>query len=393
MLIKHANIIYARDIHAIGGVETYVYQMVKKYKDLDIAVVTKNIDLYQKRRLRKYCPVYVHKNQQIECKVIITNWDTSIFDFVNKDAKKYTGIHTDYSNPTERLGLPNDRPEITYIGITESSKKAFEKITGIKRTVLARNPFELDEDPPILKLVSATRMTDIKDGGRMLSLAQALENLGINFIWFILTSDEYRKNPIFSNKNVVRVPNRLDVGNFINMADWYVQTSICEGDSYSYREALYKGVPLVCCELPYFKEYGIEDGVNALFYKSDNSNAYEIANRMLKPLKFTFEKIQDSYETILYKSKSSYKEEKFMNAKVRATNWPSSTFDVERSTETEKVFPKKGDEWITSVERAEFLESQGAVEIVEMIQEKKEEPKKAEPVKPTKRKKKIDTDI
>ena len=139
MKIKHANIFYVRDIHAIGGVETFVYELAKKYKNYDIAVVCKNIVPEQKKRLNKYCKVYIHTEQQIECNVIITNWDTSIYNYVNKEAKKYTVLHTDYSNETEIKGLPKDRNNITYIGITESSKKAFEEITGIDRTILCRN--------------------------------------------------------------------------------------------------------------------------------------------------------------------------------------------------------------------------------------------------------------
>lgn len=162
MTIEHANIFYVRDIHAIGGVETYVYELAKKYKDYDIAVVCKNIAPEQKRRLNKYCKVYIHTDQDIKCNVIITNWDTSIFDYVNKEAKKYTVLHTDYSNEEERLGIPKDREDITYIGITESSKKAFEEITGITRTILCRNPLEIEEDEKILTLVSATRLSPIK---------------------------------------------------------------------------------------------------------------------------------------------------------------------------------------------------------------------------------------
>ena len=64
-MIKHSNILYARDIHKIGGVETFVYEMVKKYKDLDIAVVTRNIDANQKRRLEKYCRVYIYKGKKM----------------------------------------------------------------------------------------------------------------------------------------------------------------------------------------------------------------------------------------------------------------------------------------------------------------------------------------
>ena len=188
VMIEHANIFYVRNIHEIGGVETFVYELAKKYKKYDIAIVCKNIAIEQLKRLKKFCRVYIHKEQQIKCNVIITNWDTSILDYVNDDAKKYTVLHTDYSNTTERLGLPKDRSDITYIGITEDSKKKFEEITGITRTILCRNPLEIHEDKHILTLVSATRLTDIKDNGRHLKLAEALERAGIDFIWYIFIS-------------------------------------------------------------------------------------------------------------------------------------------------------------------------------------------------------------
>ena len=364
--INHANIFYVRDIHAIGGVETYVYELAKKYKDYDIAVVCKNVAPEQKKRLKKYCKVYVHTNQKIICKVIITNWDTSIYDFVNGDAKKYTVLHTDYSNPTERLGLPRDREDITYIGITESSKKAFEDITGITRTILCRNPLELEEDTPILTLLSATRLSAIKGGDRMLKLANALEGLGINFIWYVLTTDEYNGNPIWQNKNVVHVPNRLDVGSLMNKADWYVQLSSCEGDSYSLKEALYRGLPIVVCELPYFKEIGIKDNENALFYNLDNSNVIDVAERMKKPLKFKFKKVEDGYNDILDKTKSYYEEEKDMEVKVKCIR-PSGYNDIQL-----KKFISFGEEFIVEKERAEYLVENNAVKILEIKEEKKD---------------------
>ena len=213
---------------AESPVETYIYQILKKYHDLDIAVVCKQIDGSQKARLKQFCKVYVHRDEPIECKVIITNWDTSIFDYVNKDAKKYTVLHTDYKDPTERKGLPEDRPDITYIGITEDSMHNFEEITGIKRTVLCRNPYTLEEDPPLLTLLSASRLSDIKDGGRFNYLASTLDKLGISFIWYIITTAEYEDNPVWQNRSVVRIPNRLDVPSFMHKADWYVQLSRCE---------------------------------------------------------------------------------------------------------------------------------------------------------------------
>ena len=318
-MIKHDNIIYVRNIHAIGGVETYTYELVKKYKDLDIAVVCKTIAPEQKKRLKKFCRVYVHRDEEIECKVCITNWDTSIIGYLNEDAKVYTGLHTDYSNPTEILGLPKDHPRITYIGITEDSMKKFTEVTGIDRTVLCRNPLELEEDEDVLMLMSATRLSEIKGGHRMLEIANELDRQGINFLWFIFTTDEYPENPVWQNKSVIHVSNRLELGKYMNKVDWIVQPSICEGDSYTLREALYRGKPVVVCELGYFKEYGIEDGANALFLNEDCSNVEDVVKRMLKPLKFKFEPIKDSYEKILVKGKSHYKEDREKKVKIRCT--------------------------------------------------------------------------
>lgn len=42
-IIKHDNIVYAGNINVIGGVEQYVYELIKKYKDNDIAVVCETI--------------------------------------------------------------------------------------------------------------------------------------------------------------------------------------------------------------------------------------------------------------------------------------------------------------------------------------------------------------
>ena len=371
-MIEHANIFYVRNIHAIGGVETFCYELVKKYKDYDIAVVCKDVAPEQKKRLQKYCRVYIHKNQQIKCNVIITNWDTSICDYVNESAKKYAVLHTDYKDPTERKGLPKDRPDITYIGITEISKKNFEEITGITRTILCRNPLEIEEDEPILTLVSATRLSDIKDNGRHLKLAEALERQGIKFIWYIFTTNEYNTNPIWSNKNIVHMKNRLDLGHFMKNADWYVQLSSCEGDSYSLKEALYRGTPIVVCELPYFKEIGIENNKNALFYNLDNTNADDVAIRMKKPLEFTFKHIEDGYNKLLDKTKSHYEEDLKMKAEVKAIK---RFQDIENN----KVWREINETWICSVERAEYLKENGGAEILKIFKEESKESKELPP--------------
>ena len=362
-MIKHDNIIYARDIHAIGGVETYVYELVKKYHKYDIAVVTKKIDHKQKERLEEYCRVYVHKDEPIDCKVIVTNWDTSILDYVCKDAKCYTGIHTDYSNKDEYRGIPKDNPRTTYICITQDSKKKFEKVTGIERTILCRNPMELENDKPLL-LMSATRLTDIKDGGRTIAIANELDRQGINYLWFIFTTNEYEKNKIWQNPNVVHLQNRLDANKFFEKADWVVQPSICEGDSYTYREALYRGIPLVVCELGYFKEIGIKDNENALFLKEDLSNIKDVVKRMQKPLKFNFEPIKDTYDKIFAKGKSRYVQEKKKMYLVEALD----TYRKQNIIDKELGYiPKQGERFKVNQIRLDFLLSKNRVKVIDEI--------------------------
>ena len=366
-IIKHDNIIYAGNINVIGGVEQYVYELIKKYKDNDIAVVCKTITPEQEKRMRKYCKVYKHTSEKIECKVIITNWDTFIINYVNEDAKVYTVVHSDYSHETQKQALPIDNPRITYICITEDSKKKFEEISGIKdRTILCRNPLTTEKIEKPLILMSATRLTKEKGGHRMLALANELDRQGIKYIWYVFTSNGYDNNPVWGNKNVIKMQNRLDLDYFYEYADWYIQLSEVEGDSYSLKQALYVGTPIVVCELPYFKEIGIENGKNAIYLDFDCFNVEKVAKALTKPLKFTFEPVKDAYDKIIAKGKSHYEEERNMKVKVKANEKFEGIRDAERN-----VYPKAGDEWETTKERAEFLQSKGVIEIMEEIQPKK----------------------
>lgn len=82
--IRCTNIIYARDISKLGGVEAYIYYLVKKYRDYDIMVLCRSIDTKQMARLQKYCPVQVFHGEKIYCKTMIINYDTSTLDYVQE---------------------------------------------------------------------------------------------------------------------------------------------------------------------------------------------------------------------------------------------------------------------------------------------------------------------
>ena len=222
MQIKHNNIIYVSDIAVIGGVETYVYEMVKKYHNLDIAVVYKTADAKQLQRIREYCPAYQFLGQDIICKVAIINYDTSIIDYI-KEGKIYQGIHADYEDPFYKGRVPQDKRIYKYIAITKHIEQSFKKMTGNENIVQIYNPLDVEKKKPLI-LVSATRLSAIKGKDRMIKLAEALDKKGINYIWYILTTDRADINL----PNIVYIKPRLDDWKWISKADYLVQVSDSE---------------------------------------------------------------------------------------------------------------------------------------------------------------------
>ena len=119
MGIYHDNIIYISNISKLGGVESFAYYMAKKYQYLDIAVVCKSGDANQLKRIRQYCPAYVHRGEDINCKVMIINYDTSILDFV-KSGNVYMVVHADYTQNCYSVYPNFTHPKIKKVfGITQ----------------------------------------------------------------------------------------------------------------------------------------------------------------------------------------------------------------------------------------------------------------------------------
>ncbi len=303
-MIEHDNIFYVRDISVIGGVETFVYEMVKKYHKNDIAVVYKTGHINQLKRLRKYCRVYQHTKQQIKCKVAIINYDVSIIDFIDEKADIYQVIHADYENPAYQWLPPTHERIKRYIAITKHIQESFKKITKLQNVEQIYNPLTIDKSKKLV-LLSATRLSKIKGKHRMQALASALDKKGIDYIWYVFTTD---RGGIDSD-NVVYMTPRLDVCHWYDQADYLVQLSDTEGLSYSINEMLYRNKPVIVTPLPYLEEIGVKDNENAYIMKFDCSNVEEIANKITKIPKFEFKKLKDDYEKIIVKGKSHYQED------------------------------------------------------------------------------------
>ena len=383
IMIEHENILYIRDISPLGGVETFIWEMLKKYNKYDIAVVYKTADLKQLARLKKYCCCYEHRNQKIFCKVAIINWDTSIIDFINEGAEIYQVIHGDYTNKAYTW-KPLTHPRIKqYIGVTKYVADGFKKMMHLDNVSYGYNPLSIEHNDKLLTLVSATRLSKIKGKERMIQLVNALDYAGIRYIWYVFTND----NNAISSPNVIYMKPRLDVGIWLEKADYVVQLSDTEACSYTINEALYRNIPVIVTPLPYLEEIGVKDGLNAWVLNFDCSNMKHIVDNIMNVPKFNFKHLEDRYDELLSHTPSHFKEDKMMKVKVEALD----TYEKFSVTDNElKRIPKQGEQFEVTKERLNILLGNNAAgrTYVKIIEPVKEVKKAILPKKETKRKKK-----
>lgn len=213
------NIIYIHNFSPIGGVESFVYYMARKYGDKDLTFVYKSGNEQQIQRLRQY--VRVKKfipGEKIKCRKAIFNYVTDIIN--NVEAEEYIQvIHTNY----KKQGMKFHRePKINkYYGVTKAICKAFTEYTGLD-CELAYNPIYLEKPKRILHLISATRLTAEKGKWRIEKMARLLDEKGYPYIWTIFTND----TKAIDNPNIIyKEPLLYGLENHIADSDYLVQLS------------------------------------------------------------------------------------------------------------------------------------------------------------------------
>ena len=368
--LECSNMFYMPNFNIIGGTETFMYELTRKYKKYDIVVVYRNADTKQLARISKNVRMHKYCGGRIKCKNAFFNYGNDIIDKV--DAEEYTQIiHAMYK--TNKL-TPKIYDKMTrYFAVSNGAAKEWEELTGIKPIVVI-NPLELveEEKKPVLYLISATRLTEEKGKWRMEKLAKALDQANINYLWLIFTND----TNVIDNPNVVYIEPRLNIRPFIASIKgkgYGVQLSDCEGDCYFTRECEAFGVPLIVTPIPSFEEQGLKEGINC-YYMPFNMEEINI-ERIKNIPDYSGYMIKDNWIEYLVKAESTYKEEN-MKAKLRCIR---SYTDIQLGKEL-----PLGYEWVVDRKRAEELlnNPNNLVELVEWVEE---QPKKEKAVKPTKK--------
>lgn len=376
-----SNIFYISNFNVIGGTETFIYELTRKYKDLDIIVIYKTGHYKQIERIAKNVRIIQYREgMHFKCKKAFFNYETDLIDHI--EAEEYTQIiHAMFK--TNRI-TPRINPKIQkYFAVSEGAAKEWEELTGIIAKVV-RNPLQVleEEKVPTLFLVSATRLTPEKGKDRMEKLGKLLNQYGANYLWLIFTNDK----AVIDNPNIVYISPRLNVRQYlatIKEKAYGVQLSDCEGDCYFTRECEALGIPLLVTPIPSFKEQGLEDGKNCYYLPFDMNNI-DIERIVNHKPKYEGYMREDKWIKELVNKKSNYKEEE-MKVKLKVVR---SYWDVLLSPELGKNL-ELNYEFIVDRKRADELlnNPNGLVEFVEYIEEPKPE-KAVKPVKKvTKRKK------
>lgn len=349
--LRLKNVIYFPNINAVGGVETFCYQMGLKYgKAYDITVVYLNGDAEMLDKIAETCRVIKHRNgDEIVCDVFIFGYGHEILEHV-KAKRIIQTFHADYI--CRHLNPCMDERITDRFGVAENTTKGIrEHYDWAKDIVTMYNPYTVPKPRKVLNLVSATRLTVEKGFARMVRLAEALDEAKIPFHWIVFTD----KPQEFPNKSVVVLPARHDVVDFIANADYLVQLSDTEGYSYSVVEALSVGTPVICTAFAVAEEQGIVNGKTGFILPMDMKEIpIDAIYKGVK--KFTYTPNESHYETVLVKGKAKIDEDYNKPVRIRCKR---TYHDIELN-----AVQNPGDEHEVSMRRAEKLLDMGLVEIV-----------------------------
>lgn len=337
------NVFYFKNINSIGGVESSLYYLSQLYKNM--IVYYKEGDPEQILRLAKNVEVRKYK-EPIKCDQFFCCYGLDIE--VDAPIKKHI-VHCDYKQVKFK---PIMYDGFEYIGVSQLACDSFTELTG-KPCELIYNPVVIHKNnvdkynDGKLHLVSATRLTKEKGLKRMQRLASLLDKSGIDYEWLVYTN-RHREG---IGKNVVYKEPKLDIIDEISKADFLVQLSDCEAFCYSVVESLMVNTPVICTDLPVFKELGVNEG-NSIICNLQMSNVD--LNRLKQPFEFKYEPPKSNWDKYL-DNKSDYNPNDY--ARVRVKRGYTDIVNNKYYSKSNEIIENE----ITK-QRASYLEAKGLIE-------------------------------
>lgn len=258
-------IIYQSNIIKIGGVETFTYNMCKNLSKIyDVELLYKQCDINQLKRLRQYvkCEVY-DSNKEYKCDICLlaSSWGGYPESVISTKNEYWQMIHANYKELAKNGYTYKKWNKTTkHIAVSNTVRDIFNEMYHENAITLYNILDEIQETKPILKLISATRLSGEKGYNRMVKLANELKKKNIKFRWLIFTDlKQYNSIKLMDFEEVIYMQPRYDLWDYIKEADFGVQLSDTEGYSYFVNECLQYETPMIVSSFDSVFE-SVEDG-------------------------------------------------------------------------------------------------------------------------------------
>lgn len=287
-------ILYHNNILKFGGVDTFVYNFTKKMGKLyDITLLYTTANKENLERIKKNVTTVekYDSNKKYVCDICIlaSAWGQYPDSVIARTGRYVQMVHADYIRAKATNFYYKKWHKTTeHIGVSKHVCKVFKELYPNEEIIPIYNILdEKKETKPILKLISATRVSKEKGYNRMLKLAEELKKANIKFRWTIFTDlDLYNQKP-FDLEEIVYMKPSYDIWDYIKEADYGVQLSDTEGYSYFINECLQYRTPVICTDFPSVYE-SVEDGKNGyiLDMKLKNLDIEKIVNNIPKDFEY-----------------------------------------------------------------------------------------------------------
>ena len=276
-------IIYQSYLYHIGGIETFLYNFVKHYKDRNITIIVDQAEIEPLTALSEYCDVVVDRiGQRYECDVcILGNYNCQ--SFLNKcNAKRYYQmIHADWRgimlNPAWANFTWSKPNKInTVICVSQTAADGLKAVAHCDGEVIYNIlDDDITKDDDLKVFITLSRATAEKGIYRIVEMAKRFKEAGKKFVWFLgCTLQQAPADVQLAIKNMkefIVLPPIPENKQLIGHCDYLVQLSDTESFCYSAFEALQRGVPVI---LSRFTEASniVEEGKNGYLVEMDLSD-------------------------------------------------------------------------------------------------------------------------
>lgn len=371
-------ILYHNNLLKFGGVDTFVFNFVKKMsKYYNILFLYTTADADNLKRIKQYVKTEKYnKDKKYICDICIcaSAWGIYPDTVIAKSGRYIQMVHADYIRAKE-VGFTYSkwRKTTEHVGVSDYVCKVFEKLYPKEKITRIYNILDYkQETKPILKLISATRVSKEKGYDRMLKLAKELKKANVKFRWIIFTDLKLYNQKPFDLEEIVYMKPSYDLWSYIKEADYGVQLSDTEGYSYFINECLQYGTPVIATNFPSVYE-SVEDGVNGYILDMNlkNLNIEKIVNEIPKEFEYKEKCTEKDWIKLLNKKVARNKSKMYkVIAKQDYTDkYPEYIESYNNGKEIEyneygEAKIKKDDFYlINNTERAETIKESGLAEV------------------------------